>query len=143
MLEYPQSCQPLGCRYSWGQPGQSLMSFTVQILTGLALGILLGLFLGDLASGFSVPGEIYIAMLQMTVLPYILVSLVGNLGRVSWQKSRKLIIAAVMVLGFLLTLGIVMLLVIPLAFPQWETASFFSPTLLEAAKVFDLVGDPI
>ena len=78
-----------------GQPGQSLMSFTVQILTGLVLGILLGLFLGDLASSFSVPGEIYIALLQMTVLPYILVSPVGNLGRISWQKSRKLIIAGV------------------------------------------------
>ena len=103
------------------------------------LGILLGLFLGELASGFSVAGEIYIALLQMTVLPYILVSLMGNLGRISWQKSRKLIIAGMMVLGFLLALGIIMLLVIPLAFPDWETASFFSPTLLEATKVFDLV----
>src|SRR5210317_860503 len=103
------------------------MSFTVQILLGLALGIFTGLFLGEIAAPFSVAGNIYIALLQMTVLPYIVVSLMGNLGRISWSESRDLLLAAMAILGVLLLLGVVALVTVPLAFPEWASASFFSP----------------
>lgn len=116
------------------------MTFTKQILLGLFLGLLIGIFLGELASPFSIAGNIYIALLQMTVLPYIVVSLVANLGRVSWAESRGLLLAAVSVLGVLLLLGMFVLVVIPSAFPEWETASFYQSSLLESAKAFDLVA---
>ena len=51
------------------------MSFTSKILLGLALGILTGIFLGEMAAPFTIGGEVYIGLLQMTVLPYIVVSL--------------------------------------------------------------------
>jgi hypothetical protein len=49
------------------------MSFTLKILTGLLLGIFTGLFLGEIAAPFSVAGEVFIGLLQMTVLLYIVV----------------------------------------------------------------------
>ncbi|MEH6591975.1 MAG: cation:dicarboxylase symporter family transporter [Halioglobus sp.] len=116
------------------------MTFTRQILLGLFLGIALGIFLGEFASPFSIGGDVYIALLQMTVLPYIVVSLIGNLGKVTWSQSRSLLLSALALLGFLLLLGMLVLAVIPLAFPEWQSASFFRSALVEPARVFDLVS---
>lgn len=38
------------------------MSFTTKILLGLALGVVIGIFLGEYASPFSMGGDIYIAL---------------------------------------------------------------------------------
>ena len=116
------------------------MSFTAQILTGLLLGVLTGLFLGEIAAPFSIGGDVFIGLLQMTVLPYIVVSLVGNLGKISWERSRGMLLAAVSVLAFLLMLGIAILFVGPFAFPEWEAGSFFSNSLVEQAEPMDLVA---
>jgi Na+/H+-dicarboxylate symporter/ABC-type amino acid transport substrate-binding protein len=116
------------------------MTFTRKILLGLVGGTLTGLFLGELATPVGVVGDIFINLLQMTVLPYIVVSLVGNLGRISWSESRRLIIAACTILALLLGLGVVILALVPLAFPAWHSASFFSPSLLEEAHKLDLVA---
>ena len=116
------------------------MSFTAKILTGLALGIFAGLFFGELAAPASLLGDVFIGLLQMTVLPYIVISLVANLGSISWAKSRRLILAAIAVLALLLLLGVIILYLAPLAFPAWETASFFSHSLVEQSSNIDLVA---
>ena len=116
------------------------MSFTLKILLGLALGILTGIFLGEMAAPFSIGGDVYIGLLQMTVLPYIVVSLISNIGGISWSERRGLVIAAMVVLACLLLLGVVVLAVVPLAFPVWNSASFFSASLIAAPKVIDLVA---
>jgi amino acid transporter len=108
----------------------TFMSFTKQILLGLIFGIFTGIFLGELAKPFSVGGDIYIGLLQMTVLPYIVLSLIRNIGGISWSKRRYLIIAAIAVLAFLLLLGVAVLAAVPMAFPAWQSASFFSTGLL-------------
>ena len=69
------------------------MTFTYKILTGLFLGIFTGLFLGEIAAPFSVAGEAFIGLLQMTVLPYIVVSLISNLGGISWTERRSLLVS--------------------------------------------------
>ena len=84
----------------------------------------------NLPSRFEVRGEIYIGLLQMTVLPYIVISLIANLGRITWSESRSLILAAAAVLGALLLVGIIVLFLVPLAFPARDTAAFFSESLI-------------
>jgi len=116
------------------------MSFTLKILTGLFLGIFTGIFLGEIAAPFSVAGNAFIGLLQMTVLPYIVVTLIGNIGGITWSERRGLLVAGISVLAVLLLIGVVVLVAIPLAFPVWDSASFFSPSLVEQAKVFDLVA---
>ena len=115
------------------------MSFTLKILIGLFLGIFTGVFLGEIAAPFSIAGEVFIGLLQMTVLPYIVVSLIGNLGAISWMERRSLLVSGIAVLSVMLLLGLAVLLVIPLAFPSVKSASFFSSSLIETPKVFDLV----
>jgi Na+/H+-dicarboxylate symporter/ABC-type amino acid transport substrate-binding protein len=112
----------------------------MKIVLGLVLGVLTGVFLGDIAAPFVVAGEIFIGLLQMTVLPYIVVSLVSNLGRISWSESRGLLIAAMTTLVALLLLGVIVLLTVPLAFPDWQSASFFSSSLVQLPAAVDLVA---
>jgi Na+/H+-dicarboxylate symporter len=116
------------------------MSFTIKILAGLVLGILTGIFLGEIAAPFTIGGDVYIGLLQMTVLPYIVVSLISNIGGISWSERRGLVIAAMIVLSSMLLLGVVVLVVVPLAFPVWHSASFFSASLIADPKIIDLVA---
>ena len=57
------------------------MSLSTRVLLGLVLGILSGIFFGDLVAFLGVVGEAFILLLQMAVLPYVAVSLVVGLGR--------------------------------------------------------------
>jgi Na+/H+-dicarboxylate symporter len=113
---------------------------SAQILIGLGLGVACGLFFGEYCAPFSVLGDAFIGLLQMTVLPYIVLSLLVNLGRLSFEKGRKLVAAGLAVLALFTIIGIVAVLTTPLALPEWETASFFSTSLVEPPPVFDLVG---
>ena len=119
---------------------QRKLSLSAQILIGLGLGVGCGLFFGEYCAPFSIVGDAFIGLLQMTVLPYIVLSLLVNLGRLSLDKGRRLVAVGLAVLALFTTLGIVAVLTTPLALPEWETASFFSTSLVEPPPVFDLVG---
>jgi Na+/H+-dicarboxylate symporter/ABC-type amino acid transport substrate-binding protein len=100
---------------------------------------LFGLFVGEIAAPLKVVGDAFIQLLQITVLPYITLSLITSLGRLSYQQAKTL---AVKVGGLLLLLwGIALILVFtfPLAFPSWESASFFSTTLVQGVQDVDFL----
>ena len=59
-----------------------------KIMIGLGLGILLGLFLGELAAPMKIAGDAFIGLLQMTVLPYIVLALIGGIGKLTAKQSR-------------------------------------------------------
>ncbi|MBW2243797.1 MAG: cation:dicarboxylase symporter family transporter [Deltaproteobacteria bacterium] len=56
------------------------MALGTQILIGVLAGIGFGIFFGSLSSHLQLIGDIYVALLQMTVLPYIVVSLASRIG---------------------------------------------------------------
>ena len=115
-------------------------SLSAQIFIALGLAIAAGLFFGELIQPIKLFGDIFIGLLQMTVLPYILVSLVGGLGRLSYAETRLLALKGG---GFVLLFwGIALLvtLLFTLSFPNWESATFFSTSLVETGSEFDLVG---
>lgn len=60
------------------------------ILIALALGLLAGIFLGEYAGALRVIGDAFIGLLQMTVLPYIIVALVLNIGRLTRAQAGML-----------------------------------------------------
>ena len=59
-----------------------------QVLLALVLGIACGLFLGEFSANIAIIGDIYVGLLQMMVLPYILLSLVSGVGRLSLGQAR-------------------------------------------------------
>ncbi len=63
---------------------------TARILIGLGLGILVGLFFGDYAAPFKYVADVYLRLLQMTVLPYVIVSVIAGFGALDGSKARIL-----------------------------------------------------
>ena len=70
------------------------MSLSTKILIGLFGGILVGLFFGEYCAFFSYLGDGFIGLLQMTVLPYIMVSIIANLGMMSLDDSIRALLNA-------------------------------------------------
>jgi len=111
------------------------LSLASQILIGLLLGVFTGLFLGDKAAALDIVGRGYIGLLQMTILPYMMVSLIVGIGSLSYDKAGKLAITGggVLLGSWVLAFAIVFLM--PLAFPTTVGGSFYSPSLVMAAEV--------
>jgi Na+/H+-dicarboxylate symporter/ABC-type amino acid transport substrate-binding protein len=115
------------------------MSSSQRILVGLGAGIAVGLFLGERAAALNWAADGFVKLLQMTVLPYVTLSIVTSLGSLTHAQARTLGLRAGAVLAGLWALALVFTFLIPLAFPTIQTASFFSTTLLERRQPFNFV----
>ena len=116
------------------------MSLSTRILIGLVLGILTGLFFGEKVAFLGMAGRAFLLLLQMTVLPYVVVALMRGIGSLDFDMAKLLARKAgsILLIIWVLTLAVVMLF--PIAFPDWESASYFSSTLVESAEEFDFVS---
>jgi Na+/H+-dicarboxylate symporter/ABC-type amino acid transport substrate-binding protein len=116
------------------------MSFSSQILVSLVAGIVAGLFFGDAVSPLKVVADGFVRLLQMTVLPYVTISIVSSLGSLSAAEARRLGLRAGAVLLVLWSVAIGFALLMPVAFPRVQSGSFFSSALVEQRPPFDFVG---
>jgi len=66
------------------------MSLSTLVLVCFALGIVTGLFFGESVAWMGVIGDAFIKLLQMTIIPYIVVSLMTSLGKMSYAQARSL-----------------------------------------------------
>jgi len=115
------------------------VSLSPKILLALVFGILFGLFVGEIAAPLKVVGDAFIQLLQMTVLPYIMFSLITNLGRLSYQQAKTLAVKVGSLLLLLWGIALILVFTIPLAFPSWGSASFFSTTLVQGIQDVDFL----
>jgi len=111
------------------------ISLSTQILIGLTLGLFVGLFLGEKASALAIVGRAYIGLIQMSILPYMVVSLMLGIGSLSYEKAGKLAITGGIVLVASWFLAFTIVFLMPFAFPSIKGGSFFSTSLVEVAKV--------
>ena len=110
-----------------------------QVFIGLGLGLLVGVFFGEEAAFLSVGGDIFIAALQITVIPYVVVALITSLGRLSIDDATALALKAGAVLLTLWAIGLIVILSSPLAFPDWPSASFFSTSQIQEPASVDFL----
>ena len=106
------------------------LSLFQRVIASLLSGIIAGIFFGEPMGHLEIVGNIYIKLLQMTVIPYILVSLIGGLGRLDMKMAKVVGIKGGGLILFLWTLTILSLLFLPLAYPKWTSASFFSSNIV-------------
>ncbi|MDH3928817.1 MAG: cation:dicarboxylase symporter family transporter, partial [Deltaproteobacteria bacterium] len=109
------------------------------ILLGFVLGILCGLFFGEYCAWLKIFGDAFIKLLQMSILPYIVISLIVGIGRLSYQEAKVLAIKAGSLLLVFWGIALAVIFLMPLAFPSVETASFFSTTLVKAKEQVDFL----
>ena len=115
------------------------MSFTNRILIGLGTGVLVGLTFGEHAAVLRPAADAFVKLLQMTVLPYVTLSIVKSVGSLNPAQARTLGLRAGAVLAALWLVGVGFAFLIPLSFPHIETAMFFSTSLVERRPPFNFV----
>ena len=116
------------------------LTISRQILIGIAAGVCAGLFFGERAAVLQIAADAYVKLLQMTVLPYVVVSLVGGLGALKKEEAARLGARVGLVLLGLWGVTLLGVFTLPLMFPQIDSASFFSSTLLDEGASFDILG---
>jgi Na+/H+-dicarboxylate symporter len=87
-------------------------SFTTLITAGVVFGLMWGLFFGEYGAWVKWIGDAFVGLLQMTVLPYVAVSLICNVGRMSPGESGRLARIASGILLLLWLVGLLTLIVL-------------------------------
>jgi Na+/H+-dicarboxylate symporter len=116
------------------------MTLSRKIVIGLASGITCGLFFGEICGGLSIIGNAYIALMQMTVLPYIVLALIVNIGGLTLDTARHLAARAAVVMLALWGIAIAVILLMTQALPEWKTGGFFSTSLLIPPESVDFLS---
>jgi Na+/H+-dicarboxylate symporter len=116
----------------------SRLSLSARILWGLGLGVSMGLFFGEPAAALQPLADIYIRLMQMTVLPYLVLALVIGFGQLDAGVARRLALRAGGLVLVTWLLAFAVIAAMPLAFPGVQTASFFSNALVEPQQSFSV-----
>ena len=122
------------------KPAKARRTLSARIVIGLAAGVTLGLLVGDRVSVLTIVADGYIKLLQMTVLPFVTVSIIGGIGGLTGPQARTLVKHVGVVLMLLWALALAMVFLFPLMFPPHESASFFSTTLIQEREPFDFLN---
>ena len=96
------------------------MAFGTKILVGILAGIATGVFFGEMTSWLDVAGDVYVRLLQMSVLPYVTFTLVAKIGRLTTERATTLAGRAGLVLLALWALSLVTVMV---PSTPWRTTS--------------------
>ena len=113
-------------------------SLSSRILCGLGAGIFAGLFVGESARHLQPIADIYIRLMQMTVLPYLVTALVVAFGQLSTQDAKRLAVRGGLLLLVVWLVTRAIIAILPRALPGIESAAFFSHALVEPARSFSL-----
>lgn len=104
------------------------LSFSNQVLLALCLGIFTGLFFGEKVAWMNAIGLTFIKLLQVSIIPYIVLSLVTGLGSLSYEQSKEIAKKFIIILLSLWALGLITIFALSLSFPIWDSKDFFSTT---------------
>ena len=118
----------------------SMPSPFAQVIIGLCLGIFFGLFFGEDIIVIDNIGKAYIRLLQMSVLPYIVASLISSIGRLSTERAARIGKAGGLLILILWSIGMLTVVMLPLAYPDWQASTFFSTSIVAEGKTFDPVA---
>ncbi len=96
-----------------------------RVLTALALGVAIGLFLGEYVWPLKIVSEVYVKLLQVTVLPYVLGSVISGLGAQSPQDARRLAVRGGIMLVLFWVATFVIVIATSLAYPPERSSAAF------------------
>lgn len=96
-----------------------------KVALGLVAGVVCGILFGEYCQALDVVGWAYVGLLQMTVLPYLAVSLVSKLGRLDLSKAGQLGLRGLVALLCFWAVGVLLVTAVSAVLPPIEGASFF------------------
>jgi len=115
------------------------MSMSTWVLLSFAGGIVAGLFFGEMLAWMAVIGDTFIKLLQMTIIPYIVVSLISSLGSLTMVQAKLLGIKVGKLMLVIWIFGLITMYLIKFTFPEWQAGEFFSLTALQDPNSVNLL----
>ena len=109
------------------------LSTSSWILIGLGLGALSGILFGELMEPLGVAGDVYIRFTQITVLPYILLSLIHGVGSLRRDTAKRLATRGLPVVLMFWIVIIAVYLIVSTSFPPRTAATFYDPNRFPGA----------
>ena len=103
------------------------------------MGALVGLFVGEYAGTLSFLGDAFISLLQMTVLPYIALALIANIGKLEPSEGRRFTAYSGIFFLVATALTLAVITMISFSLPAREGAAFFSTSLLADPPTINFV----
>lgn len=94
------------------------ISLALQMAIATVLGILCGLFFGDLNEVFSPYADAYIMILKITALPYLIIALMHGVGQLTGDQARQVLKKGVMFIALAWSINLVMIYVLYYLLPQ-------------------------
>jgi len=117
----------------------SRISLSAWIFISLGMGVICGLFFGDLCLPLNFVGKAFIKLLQMAVLPYMVVSLILGIGSLSKDDAKRIAAKGATILVFFWVVGLMVIFAFSLAFPVVQRSSFFSDSETTAVQAVDFL----
>lgn len=115
------------------------LSLSTRVFIGLGLGAVASIIFGESLAFLDPIGTAFIQLLKMTVLPYIIVSLIVSLGSLEYTQAKNLALKVGGLLVVLWAIALAIVAAMPLSLPSWQSASFFSTSLIEKSEPFDFM----
>ena len=114
-------------------------SLSSQVMIGMGLGFGAGIFFGEYVAFLQIIGSAFIKLLQMTILPYIIVSMILGIGGLTAEQAKLMVKKAGILMLLFWGISFVMVLLLPLSFPEWESAAFFSSSVVALPAKVDFL----
>jgi len=76
---------------------QKIMSHPLSILTGVAIGSYIGIYHEDLGKSLSPWGKLYLSALQMTIIPYIVVTVSSSIAKLLGSNEAKIYVRKIII----------------------------------------------
>src|SRR6185503_9200236 len=108
-----------------------------RILLGLTAGVAVGVLFGERAAVLEWPARAFVQLLQVTVLPYVVTSLVAGIATGTPSQARRLASRGGLVLLCLWGVSLALVLLAPLALPPEKGGSFYATQSLSEEPQID------
>ena len=114
-------------------------ALSVQIISAMFIGLLLGYYFSVTYSVIDNTANAFVTSLQMTVLPYIILSLIVGLGGLTPSKAKNISKQSLFIILMMILVVLFFIFSTPLSFPDWQNAEFYSANTIKIAPELSLV----
>ena len=112
---------------------------SIQIISAMIIGLILGYVFATTYSVIDNTANAFVTSLQMTVLPYVILSLVVGLGGLSPNKAKKISKQSLFIILMMILVVLFFIFSTPLSFPDWQNAEFYSASTIKVVPELNLV----
>ncbi|MDE3274001.1 cation:dicarboxylase symporter family transporter [Pseudoalteromonas sp. G4] len=110
------------------------------MLWALIWGVLAGVIFGERLAFLQPVGNGFIKLMQITIFPYIVVSLIVGLGKFEPDQVRSILLKAATVMLSLWGIGLFVIWCFAFTLPKHDAGTFFSTALISAKQEIDFVA---